>query len=100
MSDTFKKIVKQDSVKQLSATPLNPISQGQMWLCPCNDTGYVKKVWILEPLNSSVACVDRNIKAYMLGSVQFNVYRNIKVRMLVSVHFSLHQGLYEVDPWI
>ena len=40
------KIVKPESVNQLSATLLNSISEVQMWECPCTEKQHVKRLWI------------------------------------------------------
>lgn len=39
MSDTSaKKIAERESVKRFSTAPLNTVSHGQTWKCPCTDT--------------------------------------------------------------
>ena len=46
ISDTSGIIVKGGSMKQLSARPLNSISQGQTWQHSCMDTRHVKMLQI------------------------------------------------------
>ena len=43
LSDIMK-IVKPESVNQLSATLLNSISEVQMWQCPCIEKQHVKRL--------------------------------------------------------
>ena len=45
MCDTTTKIVRQESLKQLSTTLLNSINQGRTWQRLCIETWHVNKLW-------------------------------------------------------
>ena len=44
LRDTSVQLIWRESVKQLSATPLNSCKQGKSLQCPCIKIGHVKKV--------------------------------------------------------